>query len=457
MTRLSSYVVQIPLKDTNKTMLIHGYTGAIDVISNQTLEQITQSKHDLSGKISISNQTICKLKRRGYFTNLTREEEIAYVTKIAKLLHQRALIGKKSFGFLITYNCNFRCPYCYESKISNFGNGWSKKTFDTKLVDEAYAAMTAIEPNSRLHNKNLLLYGGEPLLKINHEVVKYIVEKGKSLGYTFSTITNGYDLAYYSDLLAPDKIASIQVTIDGVRNTHNKNRVHESGKGSFDVILHNIGIALNKGTHVNVRMNCNDANISEIADLHAIFQAQGFISNPNFNFYSALIYDYLGEIKNKDSHAKEQQFMNRDRFINISNQYPNHHFQDEGVFTKIKRAIESGKRIFLSPTYCAAFVGSYLFDPYRNIYSCWESLGNTRTIVGKYHNGEVTFNENLSNMHTYDVTKKTHCTKCKYVFLCRGGCPQKKEEKICEMIPQIFKTSANKAYRATCFPNKSIV
>lgn len=460
MKRLSSYIIQVPLKGTDQTMLIHGYTGAMDIINNQILSIINQHKNNLSSNLAlpISSTIWDKLSKRGYITELSTQDEINYVNKIANLLHRRAISRTKNFGFLITYNCNFRCPYCYESKISDFGNGWTKQTFTKELVDDAYKAMSAIEPNRELHGNNLILYGGEPLLKRNYDIVKYIVEKGCALGYNFSTITNGYELAHYAELLGPDKIASLQITIDGPQATHDQTRIHESGGSTFETIISNISLALNKGAKVKIRMNCNDNNISGISELQSLFDDKGFSKNPNFSFYSALIYDYLGDSKLNDAAANEQQFMSRDKFIEIHEKYPTHHFQDEGIFMKIRKAIDSKKMIFLSPTYCGAFVGSYLFDPYRNIYSCWESLGNRDTIVGKYRDGDVTFNDNLTKMHSYDVTKKANCTKCKYVFICSGGCPQKKKEKMCAIIPHIFNISANKAYWSAAKDlNKSIV
>jgi uncharacterized protein len=108
--------------------------------------------------------------------------------------------------------------------------------------------MFEIEPDIELHRKNIekniVLYGGEPLLKENKEIVEYIVNKGVDLGYTFEAITNGYDLEAFTDLLSPDKIRSIQVTVDGMQENHDKKRIHFVTIKSFDKIITNIGIAL---------------------------------------------------------------------------------------------------------------------------------------------------------------------------------------------------------------------
>lgn len=101
----------------------------------------------------------------------------------------------------------------------------------------------------------MLLYGGEPLLKKNQEVVKYIVNKGVSLGYRFAAISNGFELENYEDILGPDKLGALQITIDDPRDQHNTIRVHQDGFPTFDKILSNVEMALNKGCKVSVRMN----------------------------------------------------------------------------------------------------------------------------------------------------------------------------------------------------------
>ncbi|MFR8835519.1 radical SAM protein [Bacteroides nordii] len=447
MKRLSSYTICIELKTTNKFMLVHGYTGAIDILDRKIILYLKENEDALSEEtFPFLDETWKNLQKRGYITSKTKEEEHLFVKKMADLLHRQNKSFQKHFGFLVSYNCNFRCPYCYESKISDFGSGWSKRTFNRELIDEVYNAMLLIEPHKQLHAKSLLLYGGEPLLKENREVIKYIVEKGCSLGHTFSTITNGYDLDSFLDLLAPDKIASLQITVDGCKETHDRTRIHKDVKSTFDKIVDNIKLALERNIHVSIRMNCNEKNIAEVNQLKAIFERCGFYNYKGFYFYSALIYDYLQEYKKADERANSLKFMERQNFINKFKEHSNQNFEDEGFERKIKKAIMTGNKILLSPTYCAAFSSSYLFDPCRNIYSCWETLGDPNTVVGSYDAEKVIFNANLDKLHSFNVGKSEKCSRCKYVFLCRGGCPVRKNDQLCAIIPKLFETSANKAY-----------
>lgn len=185
--KLSYYTIPVKLEsEENKYLLVHGYTGAIDIVDGNIWHQMKNFPNDSH----LSTETIQLLQKRGYLTMKSKEEELEYVIKLAHLLHQAQSKLYKSFGFIVSYNCNFRCPYCFENEISHHGNQWSKQVFTKEMVDKAYDAILKIEPRHELHFKQLLLFGGEPLLRENKEIVKYIVLKGARLGYTFKVITN---------------------------------------------------------------------------------------------------------------------------------------------------------------------------------------------------------------------------------------------------------------------------
>lgn len=124
--RLSSYTISVKLEaEEDKFFLVHGYTGAIDIVEGECWRQIEH----FSSNNSLSEETIRTLQKRGYLTTRTPEEELQYVWKIANVLHKAQAKMKKFWSFVITYDCNFRCPYCFENKISKNGSQWTKMTF----------------------------------------------------------------------------------------------------------------------------------------------------------------------------------------------------------------------------------------------------------------------------------------------------------------------------------------
>ena len=120
--------------------------------------------------------------------------------------------------FLLTYGCNFRCSYCYEKHVRKKGKEAIKQRITPEMVrglfqyftDHAYTA------------GDVTLFGGEPLLPENEDVVREILDQAKARDLYVSVVTNGYTLDSYAPLLSKVKLRTIQITLDGDRERHNR-------------------------------------------------------------------------------------------------------------------------------------------------------------------------------------------------------------------------------------------
>lgn len=306
--RTSSYIIPIKLEKGNgKYMLFHGYTGAIDIIDESIVLQLKDNNVK-----AFSDETTRILRKRGYITNKTKEEEIEYVERIAHALHKKDKLLYKSFTWIVTYNCNFRCPYCFEKRENK--DSLHQIVFTKARVDQTFAAMNEIESRKKLQNPIITLYGGEPLLKENKEIVTYIVQEGKKRGYKFHAITNGYDLDSYLDLMAPDLICLLQITIDGTKNIHNRRRKHFEDPNTFDKIIFNIGLIFQHELNVDIhiRVNIDSSNLEDFKTLYSNFNQMGFLAHENFKIYSALVQDNK-EIKGKDKN--DMDFLSESEYL----------------------------------------------------------------------------------------------------------------------------------------------
>jgi len=217
---------------------------------------------------------------------LTRRESIADPEGLHAFLRERGFLVKSgtdeyrqfqhTFGhqhyrqdlleliLLSSEDCNFRCEYCYEE----FSRGTMKphvREAIKKLVDQK---------SSSIRRLSISWFGGEPLYgwpaieDLAPYFRKIVTEKGLSF---FSIMTtNGY-------LLTPDiaeklfswGILRYQITLDGVREDHNRNRPGRNGEPTFDVILGNL-IALKSFEAdfvVLIRINFDRQNREGIQDL----------------------------------------------------------------------------------------------------------------------------------------------------------------------------------------------
>ncbi len=100
--RLSSYTIQVELNDRkNQVLLIHGYTGAVDIVSKELASTLNHCNQ-------LPESCIAKLTERGYLTFQDAEDEYAYVRRIANVLSRRNSVRKKDFTIIVSYCCNFK-------------------------------------------------------------------------------------------------------------------------------------------------------------------------------------------------------------------------------------------------------------------------------------------------------------------------------------------------------------
>ncbi len=351
--RTSSYIIPVKLKkEAGKYMLIHGYTGTVDIVSAELLAKINSPSLN-----NFSEDTLQTLIKRGYVTTKTKEEEYAYVARIAKALHKKNDLLNTSFTWVVTYNCNFRCPYCFESRDKK--DGREKLVFTKEQVDIVYKAQDKIQPHRKLRSNAITLYGGEPLLAENKEVVNYIVEEGRKRGYTFKAITNGYEVDHFLNLLTPDCINKLQISIDGPKEIHNQRRVHYKKHNTFDKIVNNVKLALDRGVKVIIRMNSDKHNIEQFTELANYFKGKNFFNYPDFYIYSARLrsYDHI-----TDSEYKDLNLMSPRVFTSKQIQLDSKSFrQDTGIYMNIYNALITNQPIPFNSISCTAQSGGGRF------------------------------------------------------------------------------------------------
>lgn len=478
----------------DRHLLVHGYTGAIDYVSDAVMDFLRAGgrQHDLTTKAELDASTTDHLLARGYLTSRTPYEERDHVRRLANLLHRKERVIK-NWLFLVAYDCNFRCPYCFENGISSAGKSWSKKVFTRNAVDQAYRAMLEIEPNREAHDQTITLYGGEPLMAQNKEIVDYIIEQGTARGYSFSAITNGYDLEHFTQHLRPDRLSKLQITIDGTQEKHDQRRTHYQAGRSFDKIICNVQVALDLGVAISIRVNTDVNNFADIRALRAQFQALGFFDYPHFRMYSALIhgngeemncntimagtheaagandrvveelpglptalptYDPDAQYVNFDvaesrhrptqgeatsiqffhnpyAEAEKIKTFNRSQYIKTFMEDTKQHgdqsghvvaCQDFGIRGRVRKVLEGRGLMEFKATYCGAQTSMMVFDPYGDMYTCWELVGMDRHKVGDYREGVTYYDEELRNWYGRNVGTTQACGQCKYAFFCGGGC-----------------------------------
>lgn len=135
-------ILEIPL-DVDNTMLINTLSGWIDVVGREEWEIIQnwQGDEHITPLTEKEKTLFDELLRRGYLVSSYAEEQERKneVMSVLQDLHTRATEEIITLAFIITYGCNFRCPYCYEATAKD-----SNLALTRDMVDAAYAISDSV-------------------------------------------------------------------------------------------------------------------------------------------------------------------------------------------------------------------------------------------------------------------------------------------------------------------------
>lgn len=336
-----------------------------------------------------------------------------------------------------TSNCNFRCPYCYEKDVLR----------NSRMSDNtAESLLKYIKSNmNTIKELHITWYGGEPLLEIGRieELSSNIIElcKENNVRYTANIITNGYFLTVdVMRKLIKAKVTNVQVTVDGIKKTHDSRRYLIDRGGTFDTIILNLKNLSSlfydsKGfPYIGLRMNVDRSNVK---DIKALF---GLVNQNKLNDYVHL---YLGRV-----HIVEDiQFMKTfttlefDAIVrDFENEQNNEILHDFQLIYPHKQNIHC---------VCDSFL-SYVIDSDGLIYKCWEEMGNKSAVIGDINRNNTGYlNKDYYEYMLDDPTIR--CEGCDILPICMGGaCPlwlrRDKFKPNCESIKQELKKKIIQSY-----------
>lgn len=421
MERVSNYNIYLNLKkNENKYLLIQGYRGSFDVVDDFVAEKLIKAEKDSSFLSEFDKDVYDVLKKRGYITEKSIEEEKETIKKVSHTLNK---ICRKNICLTImpTYNCNFRCVYCFEQNLLTKGKEWLCEKMKKETVDAVFEQVKKYREDG-LKVTDVYLFGGEPLLRTNKDIVEYICNKCRELDIPISCISNGYDLNEYIDIVKEFKFQRIQITIDGIGAEHDKRRFLAGGQGSYERIKSNIKLALDNGINILLRSNINKNNIGSVKELIKEYEKEGWTKYKNFNYYfksTLRCYEKVGNALSEVELMKELasdigEDVNRFEFNSIY----------QGLAKSITNMLNNNSIAPLRSGYCGANTGMYTIDPYGDIYPCWDVLAQEKCKIGKVdlEKGEFIFNDNHDIWKERTVDKIEDCKNCKYMLFCGGGC-----------------------------------
>lgn len=469
MQRVSTYLISAPLPNQPFSILMHGLTGAVDKVPVEVGNFLL---HHRGLNIETNRPPLCNISpidmdalvSRGYITTLSEEEEQQILEQIAKALHTQDLSSAPpSFLIIPSYTCNLRCPYCFQDHFMHAGKADFAKTLDKEQLKQIFTiidsfntpgsvavALGFIEKSSQLketRGSSITLFGGEPLSARTATIVPEIINEAKSREIGISAITNGVELDLFEEYLGPRGISSVQITLDGLAEVHDKRRRGPEAAKTFTRIVNNIDFALDKGVLVSLRVNVDKTNESELPGLNDFIKEKGWFAHPLFNAAASVVFDPGSANTISPSNLVQiTSSLRGGRGDKISS------YEKQAEDT-LRRCLASQGYPFARVVNCSAETGMLIFDPLQNVYACWEDVGKINHKIATYNHQGIHFGENASTWLSRFPGAINECLRCPYALIHTSGCgshARKASGRLnapaCEAFPELFPATLAETY-----------
>jgi uncharacterized protein len=395
----SRYMISIPgFPRPGSNLLFHTRTQA-QVVVDDSLEAALRGLPAAPATSEIA-KSIDTLAAMGFVVGSPEEDSKLLEQWCARIRADDATLRPT---ILTTYACNLACRYCVEQGVLQDPLFMSEQT---ALEAAAYIAEKCGAFGSRSIALNF--YGGEPLLNLPairasaRSLHSYAREKGIAFGFALST--NGVLLtpAVIGELL-PFGLTGAKITLDGPRDTHDRNRPFKGGRGSFDALIAVIQAAAPL-LPIQIEVNHDEQNVGRIPELLDLLASLGLrdkIQSLVFSPISPTPKDREGLVPAAELPCAITSLESAVQVMGLKRMAMERGFPVSlGVVARLCEMV--AKR------------SSFVIDPHGDLYRCGGFAGRKGFGFGSIHGQE------LDPFLGKELWRR--CEGCAYAPLCTDGC-----------------------------------
>lgn len=358
----------------------------------------------------IGGDSVGILRKRDFITDNDADNFLKYKSVIVRQRNQNSFMH---LTVAPTMDCCFHCSYCFEKA--------KREGVMTEGVMDSIVRY--VQHRTSLKSIFLTWFGGEPLMAVDQmEELYEKLSEGWSWDFRSNIVTTGYHLDDNAiRVLKKIKVSSMQVTLDGMRDTHNRVKRLPDNTDVFEKVMLNLENLCDKapGISVVIRVNLTKENSDEYKELHD-YCAGRFRGAANIVLAPAFVMDRnSGCASGRTGSLLFDRRAKSKLILNLWNQY--------GLDSPYIRYPQT------SFHECAIRNDMAVsFDPEGYAYKCWEIIGDRRYAVARLdRNGCLTDINALNlNRQSYgaDPLESNVCRECRYLPVCNGGCPIQRVE-----------------------------
>jgi uncharacterized protein len=336
---------------------------------------------------------------------LTEEKNDKKKLMVKQYLRNCSCYNTPDFSITIcpTLACNFHCFYCFEKTQKNT-TVMSQETID-KLI---------VFIKKRIGSKKIKIdwYGGEPTLAFDK--IQTITQRINNEGIVIDSarlVTNGYLLdSSMINELNDLHIQSVQITLDGIQEIHDKRRRLRGGKATFERIITNIDTLADSSYRgkCHIRVNIDNENMKSYTLLRKKLLER--YKDKQVNIYASRVKgDAVSTLTSDEWTEFCLELYRQDGIISNSIFYP--------------KSNDFGSCV-------ANFNAMYVIGPNGEIYKCWEDVGITKNVIGNIYHEEPISNYEL--LAAYNIGSDPYvdekCLDCRFLPICSEVCVKKRIE-----------------------------
>lgn len=418
------YNIIIPVPETEEFLLYNTLTGGIEILSMEegiVLSELSSLKSFDPLNYPQNKSLIKRLLSKDYINVQSARSDVQHAEEI----YTKHITQKKKENIYLTIGstivCNMSCPYCFEFVKPNL------TLKDREIIEKIKSYLLDLFKKNKEIEWNTFMvtwYGGEPL--INASIIEklspflYDLARQHGMRYQGEIITNGIYLDNKNcELLEKSKVNIIQVTLDGAREVHDRNRPLKSKGPNYFRILENLK-NLPDTFSTNIRINV-DRKVAESFDqLFADLAAYGIWPDKHrsFSFTPAWLKTYDGE---KLSEDEKKNRLTVDEYFEVLQSFRKKQVEIFNTWGK-RNNVPEAKLDWKLPEYqtdCPTYASPFglVIDPLGNVHKCWETIHDKNLAATNVAQGyNVNHFKNYTNFNRYALNEV--CRNCKFLPVC---------------------------------------
>ncbi len=322
--------------------------------------------------------------------------------------------------------CNMRCKYCfYQDEMVNRAEPGSGIMSEATLEAVLKKVLAHAE-----HRCVIAFQGGEPTLA-GLDFFRRVVELEKRYNVNRCTIdnaiqTNGLAISHEWAAFFAENRFLVGVSLDGIKEQHDRYRLDAQGKGTFGRVLENIRILEKHHVDFNILTVVTGPMARHCRKAHNFFKEQGF----SYQQYIPCI-DPLGEVRGSQAWSLTPKAM--EQYLKTTfdcwyldakagNAPYNRYFDDLLQILAHRRpgscTLQGGcpAQLVVEADGSVYPCDFYALDPWK--------LGN----LNDHSMEEILASRERSGFSR--IRPHPDCLQCKWAFLCRGGCRRDRSQEI---------------------------